>query len=156
MADLSQMQTKIRDLEARRAKGESVPELDRLYDKMDAMQNKGYEETKKNLSGENLVKPKKLSFAEFKNATSDEIGKAKTKIGEYAAEKNYYGNVLDDKQTREEKLGKIKSARDEADNEVKRETRGKVSGLKKGGKVSSASSRADGCAVRGKTRGKMY
>ena len=29
-------------------------------------------------------------------------------------------------------------------------------GYKKGGKVSSASKRADGCAVRGKTRGKMY
>jgi hypothetical protein len=29
------------------------------------------------------------------------------------------------------------------------------SGYKKGGKVSSASSRADGCAQRGKTRGKM-
>ena len=29
-------------------------------------------------------------------------------------------------------------------------------GMKKGGKVSSASSRADGCAQRGKTRGKMY
>jgi hypothetical protein len=29
-------------------------------------------------------------------------------------------------------------------------------GMKKGGKVSSASSRADGCAMRGKTRGKMY
>ena len=28
-------------------------------------------------------------------------------------------------------------------------------GMKKGGKVSSASSRADGCAQRGKTRGKM-
>jgi len=28
-------------------------------------------------------------------------------------------------------------------------------GLKKGGKVSSASKRADGCAQRGKTRGKM-
>jgi hypothetical protein len=28
--------------------------------------------------------------------------------------------------------------------------------FKKGGKVSSASSRADGCAKRGKTRGKMY
>lgn len=28
-------------------------------------------------------------------------------------------------------------------------------GMKKGGKVSSASKRADGCAVRGKTRGKM-
>lgn len=28
-------------------------------------------------------------------------------------------------------------------------------GYKKGGKVSSASSRADGCCVKGKTRGKM-
>ena len=28
-------------------------------------------------------------------------------------------------------------------------------GYKKGGKVSSASKRADGCAVRGKTKGKM-
>jgi hypothetical protein len=28
-------------------------------------------------------------------------------------------------------------------------------GMKKGGKVSSASKRADGCAIRGKTRGKM-
>jgi hypothetical protein len=27
--------------------------------------------------------------------------------------------------------------------------------MKKGGKVSSASKRADGCAVRGKTKGKM-
>ena len=31
----------------------------------------------------------------------------------------------------------------------------KDEGYKKGGKVSSASSRADGCAVKGKTRGKM-
>jgi hypothetical protein len=30
-----------------------------------------------------------------------------------------------------------------------------TSAMKKGGKVSSASSRADGCAQRGKTRGKM-
>lgn len=28
-------------------------------------------------------------------------------------------------------------------------------GMKKGGKVSSASSRADGCAIRGKTKGRM-
>ena len=32
---------------------------------------------------------------------------------------------------------------------------GKRMGMKKGGKVSSASKRADGCAVRGKTKGKM-
>jgi hypothetical protein len=30
-----------------------------------------------------------------------------------------------------------------------------VGGMKKGGKVSSASKRADGCAIKGKTRGKM-
>lgn len=35
--------------------------------------------------------------------------------------------------------------------ELQRETRG----MKKGGKVSSASSRADGCAQRGKTKGRM-
>jgi hypothetical protein len=160
-----------------------------------------------------MAEKPKLSFADFKNLTSDEIAKSKTKIGEYAAEKNYYGNVLDSKQTREEKLEKVKSARDEADNEVERETRrgarkmasgGKVKkyadggmtqqptypfygnqpqaggqnggtnqtfnmqpqanagapnpqqqpmqAFKKGGKVSSASSRADGCAIRGKTR----
>ena len=32
---------------------------------------------------------------------------------------------------------------------------GSVTGMKKGGKVSSASKRADGCCVKGKTRGKM-
>ena len=30
------------------------------------------------------------------------------------------------------------------------------SGMKSGGSVKSASARADGCAMRGKTRGKMY
>ena len=33
--------------------------------------------------------------------------------------------------------------------------RDKVQALKRGGKVSSASKRADGCAVKGKTKGKM-
>lgn len=35
------------------------------------------------------------------------------------------------------------------------DTMGNVTGMKKGGKVSSASSRADGCAVKGKTKGTM-
>jgi hypothetical protein len=34
------------------------------------------------------------------------------------------------------------------------DTMGNVTGMKKGGKVSSASKRADGCAIRGKTRAK--
>ena len=48
-----------------------------------------------------------------------------------------------------------KEARKKADeyaSELKRETRGK----KAGGSIRSASSRADGIAQRGKTRGKMY
>ena len=50
---------------------------------------------------------------------------------------------VDDKEAR-------KKAEDYA-SEMQRETRGK----KKGGTVKSASKRADGCAQRGKTRGKM-
>ena len=35
------------------------------------------------------------------------------------------------------------------------DTMGNVTGMKKGGKASSASKRADGCCVKGKTKGKM-
>ena len=45
-----------------------------------------------------------------------------------------------------------RKAASEAAAEERREARG----MKKGGAVKSASSRADGCAMRGKTRGKMY
>ena len=41
-----------------------------------------------------------------------------------------------------------------SDEEEKRKKQSGAS-MKKGGKVSSASSRADGCAVKGKTRGKI-
>jgi hypothetical protein len=61
---------------------------------------------------------------------------------------------------------KLDKASELAD-QYRRETRGvkdeslrgkirEVTGMKKGGKVSSASSRADGIATKGKTRGKMY
>jgi hypothetical protein len=86
MADMAKMQTRIRELEARREKGESVPELDVLYKKMDALTEKGYAEATKTVTGETPPAP-------------------------------------------------VKKA--------------------KGGSVSSASARADGCAVRGKTKGKM-
>ena len=51
-----------------------------------------------------------------------------------------------------------KAMRDSKDDEEEaKKTAGQMpaTGMKKGGKVSSASSRADGCAVRGKTRGKI-
>ena len=40
-------------------------------------------------------------------------------------------------------------------NEDKIKAMRNVNGIKSGGKVSSASKRADGCATKGKTRGKM-
>jgi hypothetical protein len=50
---------------------------------------------------------------------------------------------------------RLDSAMQQARNEVKRETRGKApAAYKKGGMV-SASKRADGCAQRGKTKGRM-
>lgn len=48
------------------------------------------------------------------------------------------------------RFSRQEEAQDYAD-ELQRETRG----MKKGGAVKSASKRADGCAQRGKTRGKM-
>jgi hypothetical protein len=45
-------------------------------------------------------------------------------------------------------------AKDKASELVEKAKKGM--GMKKGGKVKSASSRADGIAMRGKTRGKMY
>ena len=39
--------------------------------------------------------------------------------------------------------------------ERRRAAMSELDGMKKGGKVSSASKRADGCAIRGKTRGRM-
>ena len=52
MADnLAKMEARIRELEARRAKGEDVPELDALYAKMDAANRKGAEEAAKTVTG---------------------------------------------------------------------------------------------------------
>ena len=50
-----------------------------------------------------------------------------------------------------EAMGVARKAAREAASEERREARG----MKKGGSVSSASKRADGCAQRGKTRGKI-
>jgi hypothetical protein len=87
MADnLAKMEARIRELEVRREKGESVPELDMLYKQMDAMTQKAHKETSKYVTGEMPSSPP----PEKKKA--------------------------------------------------------------KGGAIKSASARADGCAIRGKTR----
>jgi hypothetical protein len=106
----------------------------------------------------------------------------KTLIGKYAYEKAgpkrtqldaVLGKYPDDKEEIREKMNK---AMFEADDEVRRETKGatgnesmvmekyrrdqdekrrETRGMKSGGKVKSASKRADGIAQRGKTRGRM-
>lgn len=97
MADISKLEARIKMLEARRERGESVPELDALYERMNEETSKAYKESSKGLSG-------------------DYTGE-KSKAGESAIE-----NM-------------------------------KQYGMKKGGMT--ASSRADGCAVRGKTKGRI-
>ena len=56
------------------------------------------------------------------------------------------GAVSGDKDKEQEEKMKQMQAQIDASN------KGKAPGMKRGGKVSSASARADGCAIRGKTR----
>lgn len=140
MADMSQMQSRIRELEARRAKGESVPELDRLYEKMDSMQNKGYADTKRNLSGEDLVKP--VSREEQKKY-SDSLKRSRDRE---MKQRGITGKQFADEANKDIRAGDIFEGYKKG---------GKVKKMASGGKVSSASKRADGCATKGKTKGKM-
>jgi hypothetical protein len=73
---------------------------------------------------------------------------AKTTIGDAAAQESWNKNWLKN-ESKQATSDRVKQARDEADAEVKRETRG----MAKGGMT--ASKRADGCCVKGKTKGRM-
>jgi len=73
--------------------------------------------------------------------------------GMYAPEKEQPGGMMTIEKTPAEKTPKkteefdlYKTVKQAAD---------KNEGMKKGGKVSSASKRADGCCVKGKTKGRM-
>jgi hypothetical protein len=79
-----------------------------------------------------------------------------------------YTETGKEKQKREAymKANKERGVRQEAERDYKMfgtteqnipsvDTMGNVTGMKKGGSVSSASKRADGCCTKGKTRGKM-
>jgi hypothetical protein len=62
--------------------------------------------------------------------------------------------VLGTKEQNEESTERMRKM-DEKNPDSSQAKVNKALGMKKGGKVSSASKRADGCAVKGKTRGKM-
>ena len=78
------------------------------------------------------------------------------KMAEYAVKKSLAESMMGeapDGLARTYIAEKAAKAGREAEDEVKREMRGVK--MAKGGSVSSASKRADGCAIKGKTRGKM-
>ena len=152
MADMLQMQSRIRELEARRAKGESVPELDRLYEKMDSMQNKGYTEAKKNLSGEDLVKPKPQEPVD-KNFSDRQRKHTEVLHTEQEQQAKVRGMPLKE-YIRSEAAKSNKKLKEDTDPGGYKKG-GKIKKMASGGKVSSASKRADGCATKGKTKGKM-
>ena len=60
-----------------------------------------------------------------------------------------YGEQLNERGAR------IKEDAEKSQKQYEEQDKQEGRGMKKGGKVSSASKRADGCAVKGKTRGKM-
>ena len=72
---------------------------------------------------------------------------------DYVRLQSYAPSYQGKKDTYENTLKALQEADTDLMREEKRAARAK--GMKKGGKVSSASKRADGCAIRGKTRGRM-
>lgn len=178
MADMTKMQARIRELEARREKGESVPELDALYKRMDALTEKGYAEATKSLSGEMpdfKPLPGKPSAKKFGEEAKPLPGKSKTqKLGEgmqnykrggkvkpaSARTRRYAeGGEIAAQQPTYPFYGNQPAASTTQPSEPVTQTFNIQPGMapgdmgfKKGGKVKSASQRADGCAIRGKTR----
>jgi hypothetical protein len=78
------------------------------------------------------------------------------KMAEYAVKKSLAESMTGEARdglARTRIAEKAAQAGREAEDEVKREMRGVK--MAKGGKVGSASKRADGCAVKGKTRGRI-
>jgi len=71
----AEMEKRIRDLEARRAKGQSVPELDALYKKMDTLTEQGY----KAATGEVMPKPQKKAKGGYVSAADGCAKRGKTK-----------------------------------------------------------------------------
>jgi len=149
MADnLAKMEVRIRELEAQREKGKDVPELDRLYKQMDDMTKKAHKEA---TEYEDTMRLRRAVRSGMEGKPNNDRINLDTYVPGFEK-----GRTIDTEEG-------MKGLR-EAENELKRETsrggkdtslRGKIreiTGMKKGGSVKSASARADGCAIRGKTR----
>jgi hypothetical protein len=68
--------------------------------------------------------------------------------------KRLYENVMGTKEQNEEATNRMRKT-DEKNPDSTQAKVNKALGMKKGGMVSSASKRADGCCIKGKTKGRM-
>jgi hypothetical protein len=97
----------------------------------------------------------------------ESVGKAAKGLGRYGLAAGMYApaiaadvgsrikdKVMGTKQQNEEATERMRKM-DEKNPDSAQAKTNKALGMKKGGKVSSASSRADGCATKGKTKGRM-
>jgi hypothetical protein len=80
---------------------------------------------------------------------------AYTETGKEKEKREAYYKANKEKGVRAEKQREYEMFGTTEQNIPKLDVMGNVAGMKKGGSVSSASKRADGCATKGKTRGKM-
>ena len=97
---------------------------------------------------------------DFPKSTARGIARYGMAAGAYApaigvdVAKRIKDKVMGTKEQNEESTERMRKM-DEKNPESSQAKVNRVLGMKKGGSVSSASKRADGCAVKGKTRGKM-
>ena len=78
-----------------------------------------------------------------------------TETGKEKEKREAYYKANRDKGIREQKERDYKMFGTTEQNIPQVDTMGNVTGMKKGGKVGSASKRADGCCIKGKTKGRF-
>ena len=95
-----------------------------------------------------------MSYIKHLGNVAKTIGGASIVPGVSDAVNSFVDNVTGEtSKSQDEKIAALE-AEVAAGRKTKQQAQAEV-GMKKGGKVSSASKRADGCAIRGKTKGKM-
>ena len=95
-----------------------------------------------------------MNYVKHLGNVAKTIGGASIVPGVSDAVNSFVDNVTGEtSKSQDEKIAALE-AEVAAGRKTKQQAQAEV-GMKKGGKVSSASKRADGCAIRGKTKGKM-
>ena len=148
---MATLEEQIRELEARRAKGEVVPKLDALYKKQDDLTRKGYDSVVNpdSLTPGKLSRPVRQPLPPNEPKDTPKMRSMPQKETPKQTPKDMSKGMMAPMEIGRPnvKPRSMNADRDKAyDTDVE---------LKKGGKVSSASKRADGCAIRGKTKGRM-